>query len=142
MDLRLIIDVTTTEGIDFELIEQRVGAAIRSLANPNRCDEGIADVVGIRVHLWEHREYHEKNSWKSPKLGKVQLAMLDALKRNKGWSVGCGWMWSTNHVTARYCEQLHAKGLVDKAQRKGFRGVTRDIYTINALGEAALEAAT
>jgi hypothetical protein len=60
-------------------------------------------------------------------LGKKQQSVLEALKRHKGWSYGCGWVWDSQGGTLRIMERLVARGDVIKTKVKGSRGET-DMY--------------
>jgi len=45
------------------------------------------------------------------KLGKTQQAVLEALKRHKGYYASCGWVWTTHKQTVAILDSLVRKGL-------------------------------
>lgn len=50
------------------------------------------------------------------RLGKIQTACLAALKRNRHYYPGCGWIWSGHRTTTRILDGLVARGLVTTEQ--------------------------
>ena len=51
------------------------------------------------------------------KLGARQKSVLRCLKDHKGYrgtGFGCGWYWNTRRGTAKICDTLVNRGLVDK----------------------------
>ncbi|QFR55752.1 hypothetical protein JC221_106 [Yersinia phage JC221] len=62
------------------------------------------------------------------KLGEVQTSVLRCLKDHKGFRAagyGCGWYWNTRKGTAKICDALVKRGVVDKVD---------DWYYINETG--------
>ena len=71
-------------------------------------------------------------------LGVNQRAMLGSLKDHKGWSRGCGWIWSTNGETEKILESLVKRGLVVKEATTTFRGYPSTRYVLTEAGKEAL----
>lgn len=46
------------------------------------------------------------------RLGKNQVAVLDALVAHHHWFDGCGWIWNTHSETVRILDSLVKRGFV------------------------------
>lgn len=58
-------------------------------------------------------------------LGKTQASILEALTEHKGWTLNCGWMWSTMKATERVIKRLvelgYATSFTDEKGRVHYR---------------------
>jgi hypothetical protein len=63
------------------------------------------------------------------KLGKVQIAVLRAMRSHGKWRRNGGWYWGCAGETQRILDGLVARGLVTKGEDRW-----GDIYEVNAKG--------
>lgn len=63
------------------------------------------------------------------RLGKNQVAVLDALVEHRCWFDGCGWIWNTYSETVRILDSLVKRGFVVNKDGKYFPyGLTQEAF--------------
>lgn len=76
------------------------------------------------------------------RLGSVQrdvLAWMNSSPAFSEWYPGCGWVWGNQSESARICETLLSRGLVEKfGTAKGYGGRVVDGYRITQAGRDAV----